>query len=346
MRREGKEIVWAKYQKEIPEDKFYYVRSCIRQSFWPGSEWVYLEIMRNLLGKDVMETPEHTTCTGIGYHTDITTLEGTMTVAARNLTLAAKYGYRNFNPSCITSFGLYIEILDTWHHFPELKGKIARYLKEATGMELEIPEYISHPCDVLYKFRDELAAKAKYNLKGLRGVEHIGCHYAKMFPEVGMGGAEYCHVLVGMIEAFGGEVIDYPERRHCCGFGFRQFFVKANRGYTIACSKKKFDSMEPYKPDFILTNCPGCTVFLDRVQYAIRELEGKTYCGGIPVFTYEELIGLMLGYDPWDLGLQLHQVPVEPFLDKVGIKYDPDKKYEGVGGKKLPLPKNPLRWEV
>ena len=26
-------------------------------------------------------------------------------------------------------------------------------------------------------------------------------------------------------ESWGGEVIDYPERRHCCGFGFRQYLV-------------------------------------------------------------------------------------------------------------------------
>jgi hypothetical protein len=37
-----------------------------------------------------------------------------------------------------------------------------------------------------------------------------------------------------MIESWGGEVIDYPERRHCCGFGFRQYLVQANRGYSVA----------------------------------------------------------------------------------------------------------------
>ena len=65
---------------------------------------------------------------------------------------------------------------------------------------------------------------------------------------------------------------------------------------------------------------PGCPYFLDRWQYVIAEMEGKTYGQngfGIPVLTYEELAGLVLGYDPWDLGLQLHQVAVEPLLDKM-----------------------------
>ena len=93
--------------------------------------------------------------------------------------------------------------------------------------------------------------------------------------------------------------------------------------------------MEQYKPDFIITNCPGCTFFLDRWQYAISEMEGKTYGSdgqGIPVFTYEEVAGMVMGYNPWDLGLQLHQVTCEPLLDKIGIPYDADKKYMGVNG--------------
>lgn len=102
--------------------------------------------------------------------------------------------------------------------------------------------------------------------------------------------------------------------------------------------------MEPYKPDFIITNCPGCNYFLDRWQYVISETMGKTYGEnhyGIPVLSFEEIAGLVMGYDPWDLGLQMHQVAVEPLLDKMGIKYDPKAKYKGVGGKDLSMPSAP-----
>ena len=46
----------------------------------------------------------------------------------------------------------------------------------------------------------------------------------------------------------------------------------------------------------------------------------------------------MLGYDPWDLGLQMHQVAVEPLLDKMGVKYDPDAKYLGLNKKDILKP--------
>jgi len=350
MKVEGKRRIWKDYQKEIAGDNYFYVRSCVRQNFFPGSEKTFLRILQDELHKDIFENPSHTTCSGIGYHSDIVPFETTMTMVARQFALMTEAGYKNLATSCITSFGLYTEILETWHHFPDVEERIREHLKNATGREFKVPENLSHASDIIYKFRNEIADKGKYRLinhvtgKPLRGVEHIGCHYSKMFPAKGIGGAEYPYVLTGMIEEWGGEVIDYPERRHCCGFGFRQYLIQANRGYSIACSKKKFDSMRPYKPDFILTNCPGCPMFLDRWQYAISEMEGITYGEngfGIPVLTYEELAGLILGYNPWDLGLQVHQIPVEPLLDKIGILYDRSSKFLGKDGKFLGKPESP-----
>ncbi len=350
MKVEGKRQIWSDYQKEIAYDKFYYVRSCIRQTVFPGAENIYIRILRDVLGKEIIESEHHTSCTGIGYHTEVVPFETLQTVVARNFALMREAGFENYNPSCVTSFGIYTEILDTWHHFPEEKQKTRDFLKKATGREFEEPKNLAHTSDVIYKFRNEIAEKSKYNLtnkatgKPLKVVDHIGCHYAKMFPAKGVGGAEYPHVLAGLVESWGGEIIDYPERRHCCGFGFRQYLVQANRGYSISASKKKFESMESFKPDFILTNCPGCNFFMDRWQYALAEMEGKTYDAngnGIPVLTYEELAGLVLGFDPWVIGLQMHQVDVEPLLKKMGVEYDPTQKFKGKNGEDLGLPESP-----
>lgn len=337
MNIDGKKAIWKQYQKEIADDNFFYVRSCVRQNFFPGSETTFLRIMKTELKKDIYEHPCHTTCTGIGYHGDIVPVETAMTIVARQFSLMTEAGYENLLPSCITSFGLYTEILDTWHHFPEVEDKIRKQLRKATGREFNKPKNLAHASDVIYKFRKEIALKAKYGLinkntgEPLKVVDHIGCHYAKMFPSKGVGGAEYLYVLAGMIEEWGASVIDYPERRHCCGFGFRQYLVQANRGYSISCSEVKFESMKPFKPDMIITNCPGCPMFLDRWQYVINEMEGKRYGQngeGIPVFTYEEVAGLILGYNPWEIGLQMHQTDCEPVLDKMGIEFDPGAKYD------------------
>lgn len=85
MNLEGKQQIWKDYQKEIADDKYYYARSCIRQTFFPGSEWAYLDILGKRLGKNVFDDPRHTTCTGIGYHSDVVPVETIMTVVARHL---------------------------------------------------------------------------------------------------------------------------------------------------------------------------------------------------------------------------------------------------------------------
>jgi len=82
-------------------------------------------------------------------------------------------------------------------------------------------------------------------------------------------------------------------------------------------------------------------MFMDKWQYVIAETENKTYGQdnhAIPVLTYEELAGLVLGYDPWDLGLQMHQIDCEPLLRKMGIEYNPDEKFKGLNGKNIGKP--------
>ncbi|MBN2480408.1 MAG: heterodisulfide reductase subunit B [Bacteroidales bacterium] len=342
--------VWREYQKEIANDNYYYARSCIRQNFFPGSEETFIKIVRDVLGKDIYDDPHQTTCSGIAYHCGVLPFDTTMTVISRQFALMTEAGYKNFIPSCVTSFGIYTEMVETWEHFPEILKKAKKLLKAATGRDFKIPQNLVHTSDIIYKFKDEIADRARLKLihkdtgEPLKVVEHIGCHYAKIFPHHGVGGAEFPQVLAGMVKTWGGEVIDYPERRHCCGFGFRNYVIKEDRSYPLSNTKLKFESMESYKPDFIVTNCPGCTYFLDRWQYVIAETEGKTYGEngyGIPVLTYEEMAGLILGYDPWDMGMQLHQVSVEPLLDKLGISYDPAEKYLGYEGECIGEPRKP-----
>lgn len=342
---------WERYQKEIADDHYYFARSCIRQNFFPAAEDLFMKILRDVLHKDIFDDPKQTSCTGIAYHSGLIPMETTMSVVARQFALMTEAGYRNFVCSCVTSFGIYTEVLETWKHFPDTEKKARDILYRSCGKRFEIPENLVHTSDIIYKFRLDIEKQFRYYLKNqidgkpIRVVDHIGCHYAKIFPEKGVGGAEYPYVLAGLTDAWGGEQVDYPERRHCCGFGFRQYLLKSNRGYSITNSKRKFDSMEPYRPDVIIANCPGCTYFLDRWQYVIAEMESKTYGEngyGIPVLTYEELAGLLLGYDPWDMGLQLHQVAVEPILEKIGITFDPDQKYTGTNGESMGSPASPL----
>ena len=90
---------WQEYQKQIADDRYYYARSCIRQNFFPGSEKAFIDILHNDLGRDLLDDPKHSSCTGIGYHSDIVPLETIMTVVARQFSLMDEAGYENCSPS-------------------------------------------------------------------------------------------------------------------------------------------------------------------------------------------------------------------------------------------------------
>ena len=125
------------YHKEIAENNFYYARSCIRQNFFPGSEVTFLKILKDDLNKTIYDDPHHTTCTGIGYHSDVVPFDTIQTVVARHFALMTAQGITNFVASCVTSFGMYIEITETWKHYPEQLEKIRTFLKKATGSFVE-----------------------------------------------------------------------------------------------------------------------------------------------------------------------------------------------------------------
>ncbi|MGA9380251.1 MAG: heterodisulfide reductase-related iron-sulfur binding cluster, partial [Phormidium sp.] len=247
MKLEGKNKAWEKHQKAVPsiDDQggklWGCFRSCFLQSAAPYSEGVAYKILKNDLGIDLREAPGHTSCGAIGYHGDVSCLETQMVVAARNFSLAHyEQGVDNLFSFCVTSFANYTEVIKLWEEEPQLEEYTRKTLKETTGREFWIPHVsggrpsVVHASDVFFANRDKLAAKAKYSLKGIKATEHVGCHYGKIFPDHAMGGAEFPQVLVGLLEAFGAEVVDYPERRHCCGMGFRQCAFPENRDYTAS----------------------------------------------------------------------------------------------------------------
>ncbi len=74
-------------------------------------------------------------------------------------------GYENFTSSCITSFGIYTEILSTWEEFPETEERTRENLYKATGREFVKPrEPGPHTSDVIFHHRGRLPRQAKRRL--------------------------------------------------------------------------------------------------------------------------------------------------------------------------------------
>ena len=321
-------VITHLHLKPIPDDGYYLTASCILVVFSPAIEPLVTRIY-DLLGRRwtmgaTRPESQNTCCSGIATHGNVFTIESSLLVVARLWSVCAEAGFENITTACVTSFAVHNEILALLDKEPGLAEQVDRVLFDACGRRLVVPKHIVHCSDIVYRYRAELARSMKYRLvhhatgRPLKVVDHVGCHYNKLFPQKSVGGTEYCDVLTAMVHEWGGAEVDYPERRHCCGMGFRQCMIRPNRSFTVACARKKFESMAPYEPDLVLTNCPGCLHALDHEQWAVNELTGAKF--QIPVLNYAELAGLLLGWDPYRVvGIQSHTVPVEPLLERIGI---------------------------
>jgi heterodisulfide reductase subunit B len=182
------------------------------------------------------------------------------------------------------------------------------------GRKMDISPTIHHVSDVFLARLDDIRAKAIHSFKGIRAVTHHGCHYSKIFyRDVASGSFEKPEVLDDIARAFGCDVLDYGERSLCCGMGFH--YTMIDREYPRSILKRKFASIREAMPDLIITQCPGCTFNLDYYQETLEEAVGPL---DIPVLYFSELAALALGADPRDIGLDMHAVPVEPLLEKLG----------------------------
>lgn len=63
-----------------------------------------------------------------------------MTVVARHFALMTEAGFENMTPSCITSFGIYTEILHTWETHPEWEEKTRDFYGKPPGANSANPK--------------------------------------------------------------------------------------------------------------------------------------------------------------------------------------------------------------
>ena len=97
MKVEGKQRIWRDYQKEIADDHFFYVRSCVRQNFFPGSEKDISYGSYNLNFKRIfMKILPILPVQGSATTRDIVPFETAMTMVARQFALMTEAGYENF----------------------------------------------------------------------------------------------------------------------------------------------------------------------------------------------------------------------------------------------------------
>ena len=117
--------------------------------------------------------------------------------------------------------------------------------------------------------------------------------------------------LETVITAIGGEVVDFPGKSRCCGFPI----LTVNERNSVAMVAKHTSEASDLGADAMVTPCPLCHLNLDGYQpKAMSQAKRRI---DLPILHLPQLIGLALGLDPVDMGLQRHIISTTNLIDKV-----------------------------
>jgi succinate dehydrogenase cytochrome b subunit len=157
---------------------------------------------------------------------------------------------------------------------------------------------------------DQLAGLIKRPLAGLRVGPFYGCYVLR--PTTRLGYQEHPErdlYLERVIEALGGEVVEYAGSRKCCGFPV----ITMNRETSLGQAGRHIGDAIDEGADALVTPCPLCHLNLDLQQPDAASVVGRDL--GLPVLHLPQLVGLALGLDPKELGLSKHVVKPTSVID-------------------------------
>lgn len=148
---------------------------------------------------------------------------------------------------------------------------------------------------------DNLRKMVVRPLHGLKVAPFYGCHIIRPEKVNGWESSRNPHSLEDLIEALGGEAVDYAGKTRCCGFHIQleKEGVAANMvGQNMRIAKDK-------GAEAVLTPCPLCHLALDGYQQDSAKRWGRT---DLPVFHLPQLVAYALGVPAEKLGLNKHLI--------------------------------------
>jgi succinate dehydrogenase / fumarate reductase, cytochrome b subunit len=160
---------------------------------------------------------------------------------------------------------------------------------------------------------DRLASQVKRPLSGLRVGPFYGCYIVR--PKERLGYTEYPDrdiYLERVIEALGGEVVEYDGARKCCGFPV----VTMNRETSLRQSGTHVGDAIDAAADCLVTPCPLCHLNLDMQQPEAAKVVNRDL--GLAILHLPQLVALALGAEPKELGMGKHVVSTRWVQERLG----------------------------
>jgi len=145
------------------------------------------------------------------------------------------------------------------------------------------------------------------SLSGLSVAAYYGCQCLRPYRE--FDDPERPVSMEPLIEATGAAVHPWEMGGRCCGASLVSTQPEAGLERVCAILKAAKDA------DLIVTVCPMCQMNLDAWQARASRMSGEDLA--ITVLYLPQLLGLAMGLEPNQLGLDLNLVIVEGFFEKI-----------------------------
>jgi len=238
-----------------------------------------------------------------GFPVKSSDMKSAMVLGAYNIALAEKEGL-DLCALCSSCTSALTEVAHHLAHDEKAKEEVNESLAKA-GLKVDKGVKVRHFARILYEEvgPDELKKHFKKSLEGLRVATHYGCHYLKPseiydnFDQV-----ETPHTLDDMITLTGATVVDYVNKKRCCGGPL----LAVDEKIALAVAKEKLEDVKEAGADIINLVCPFCSVMYDSNQKGIEAAFNASY--SLPVLYLTQILGLAMGFDRKELGLNMNVV--------------------------------------
>ena len=148
---------------------------------------------------------------------------------------------------------------------------------------------------------EKLRSQVVRPLSGLRVGPFYGCYIVRPKERLGYGEFPDRDIyLEQLIEALGGEVVEYDGARKCCGFPV----ITMNRETSLRQAGTHVGDAIDAGADCLVTPCPLCHLNLDMQQPEAAKIVNRDL--GLAVLHLPQLVGLALGASPKELGMPKH----------------------------------------
>jgi succinate dehydrogenase / fumarate reductase cytochrome b subunit len=160
---------------------------------------------------------------------------------------------------------------------------------------------------------ERLKEVAHRGLKGLRVAPFYGCQILRPSKILGFEDPDRPWSLEAIIQACGGEPVDYPAKIKCCGFPI----IAAREDVALGELIQPIEQAKDAGADAMVTPCPLCHLSLDAWQSKLKKATGRTF--DMPILHLSQLIGVAAGLDESELRFKRHIVSVKPVTERLEV---------------------------